>query len=95
MQTVIGFSAILSQVQENNSIDFLDIKTARAFEDIQNLSRQKNYSFQIKTSLKTNSELNITTQTKFFKTDFFWVDAEFYFYGILTNAGGKAKQTFI
>lgn len=91
MQTIIGFSAILAQVQANNTIDFLDIKTARAFENIQNLSLQKNYSFQIKTSLKDNYELDITPQTKFFRTENFWVDAEFYFYGILTNAGGKSK----
>jgi len=91
MQAIIGFSAILSQVQANNSIDFLDIKTARAFENIQNLSLQKNYSFQIKTSLKDDYELSITPQTKFFRTENFWVDAEFYFYGVLTNAGGKNK----
>lgn len=91
MQTIIGFSAILSQVQSNNTIDFLDIKTARAFENIQNLSIQKNYSFQIKTSLNDDYELNITPQTKFFRSENFWVDAEFYFYGILTNAGGKNK----
>ena len=52
IQAVIGFSAILSQVQANNSIDFLELKTARAIENIQNLSRQKNYEFQIKTSSK-------------------------------------------
>ena len=91
MQTVIGFSAILAQVQANETIDFLDIKTARAFENIQTLSIQKNYSFEIKTSLKDNYELNITPQSKFFRTENIWVEAELYFYGILTNAGGKSK----
>lgn len=91
MQTIIGFSAVLSQVDANNSIDFLDIKTARAFENIQTLSIQKNYSFEIKTSLKESPELNITPQSKFYRTQNIWVDAELYFYGILTNAGGKSK----
>lgn len=91
MQTVISFSAILTQIQANNTIDFLDIKTARAVENIQNLSLQKNYSFQIKTSLKDDYELEITPSSKLFRTENYWVDAEFYFYGILTNAGGKSK----
>ncbi len=91
MQAIISFSAILSEVQTNNSIDFLDIKTARAFENIQTLSVQKDYTFEIKTSLKEISELNITPQSKFYRTESIWVDAELYFYGVLTNAGGKNK----
>ncbi len=91
MQAIISFSAILTQIQANDSIDFLDIKTARAVENIQNLSLQKNYTFQIKTSLKDDYELEITPSTKLFRTENYWVDAEFYFYGILTNAGGKSK----
>ena len=91
MQTVISFSAILTQIHANGSIDFLELKTARAFENIQNLSVQKNYTFQIKTSIKDESELEISPSTKLFRTENYWVDAEFYFYGILTNAGGKNK----
>ncbi|WP_306013773.1 MULTISPECIES: hypothetical protein [unclassified Allomuricauda] len=91
IQTVIGFSAVLSQVQANESIDFLELKTARAIENIQNLSRQKNYEFQIKTSLNDGYELTINPNTKFIRTENIWVDAEFYFYGILKDAGGKSK----
>ena len=91
MQTVIGFSAILSQVQSTNSIDFLELKTARAIESIQSLSRQKNHEFQIKTSLKDHYELAINPSTKFFRTEDIWVDAEFYFYGVVKDAGGKNK----
>ncbi|MBU3820566.1 hypothetical protein KO566_00715 [Flavobacteriaceae bacterium XHP0103] len=91
IQTVIGFSAVLSQVQANESIDFLELKTARAIENIQNLSRQKNYEFQIKTSINDNSELTINPSTKFVRTENIWADAEFYFYGILKDAGGKSK----
>lgn len=91
IQAVIGFSAILSQVQANNSIDFLELKTARAIENIQNLSRQKNYEFQIKTSLKNDYELTINPSTRFVQTENTWVEAELYFYGILRDAGGKSK----
>lgn len=91
IQTVIGFSAILTQIQTNASIDFLELKTARAIENIQNLSLQKNYEFQIKTSLNDTFELIINPSTKFFRTENIWVDAEFYFYGILKDAGGKSK----
>ena len=91
IQTIIGFSAVLGQIQEQNSIDFLEVKTARAIENIQNISIQKDYEFQIKTSLKENCELRITPQTKYFRTQNNWVDAEFYFYGILKDAGGKNK----
>lgn len=91
IQAVIGFSALLSQVQAQNNIDFLELKTARALEDIQKMSRQKNYEFQIKTSLENDYELKINPSTKFFRTENIWSDAEFYFYGLLKDAGGKSK----
>lgn len=91
MQAVIGFSAILSQVQANNSIDFLELNTARAFENIQHVSIKKDYKFQIKTSLKDDYELLISPETSYFRTENIWVEAEFYFYGELKNAGGKNK----
>lgn len=91
IQYIIGFSAILGQIQDSNSIDFLDLRTARAIESIQELSLQKNYEFQFITSLKDNIELLVSPKTKFYRTENIWVDAELYFYGILTNAGGKNK----
>jgi hypothetical protein len=91
MQSIIGFSALLSQINANLSIDFLELKTARAVENIQNLAVQKNYEFQIKTSLSEVYEISITPNTKFVRTENIWVDAEFYFYGILKDAGGKNK----
>lgn len=91
MQYVLGFSAVLGQVQESKSLDFLDLKTARAFENIQQLSQQKNYEFQFSTSLKKEVELKIDPHSQFFRTENTWVDAEFYFYGVLKDAGGKTK----
>lgn len=90
-QYIIGFSALLGQIQELNSIDFLDLKTARAIENIQQLAQQKNYEFQFSTSIKKDVELSINPSTRFFRTENSWADAEFYFYGILKDAGGKGK----
>ncbi len=93
VQAVIGFGAVLSQIQNSGSIDFLDLKTAKAIENIQNLSYQKNYEFEIKTSLTSldYQELTISPTTKFLRTENLWAEAELYFYGTLTNAGGKTK----
>lgn len=91
IQYIIGFSAILGQIQESNSIDFLDLKTARAIENIQQLAQQKNYEFQFTTSIKKEVELSINSTSRFFRTENIWADAEFYFYGILKDAGGKSK----
>lgn len=91
IQYVIGFSAILGQIADSNSIDFLDLKTARAIESIQLLSQQKDYEFQFITSVKEEVELTINPSTKFFKIESLWADAELYFYGILKDAGGKSK----
>lgn len=91
IQYVIGFSAILEQIQTSNSIDFLDFKTAMAIESIQELAQQTNYEFQLCTSIKKDVELFINKNTRFFRTENTWIDAEFYFYGILKDAGGKSK----
>lgn len=91
IQYIIGFSALLFQIQSSNSIDFLDLKTAQAIENIQKLSQQKNYEFQIKTSFNKEIGLTINPTTNFFRTVDLWADAEFYFYGVLKDAGGKNK----
>lgn len=91
MQSIIALSAILTQVQKQESIDFLDIKTAKAIERIQNLSIAKDFEFAFKTSFSDKTELTITPSTKFFQAEGLWADAEFYFYGVLKDAGGKSK----
>ena len=82
---------ILGQIKANDSIDFLELKTARALENIQELSREKNYEFNIRTSLKNEDELSISPQTNFIRKENIWAEAEFYLYGILKDAGGKNK----
>lgn len=91
MQFILGFNAVIGKVGENHAIDFLDSHTAKAFENIQQIAIKKNYSFQIKTSLNGSYEIVIDQNSKYFLPEVIWLDAEFYFYGKLTNAGGKDK----
>lgn len=90
-QAVIGFAAILGQVNETGSIDFLELKTAQAFEQIQQTAYRKNHEFEIYTSTTDKPILRITPSTQFIRTTNILVDVEMYFYGTLTNAGGKNK----
>jgi hypothetical protein len=91
VQYIIGFSAVLGQIQESNAIDFLDLKTAKAIERIQLLAKEKDFEFQFSTSTNQNIELTINANSSFYRKENIWADAEFYFYGVLTNAGGKSK----
>jgi hypothetical protein len=91
MQFIIGFNAIIGQINQTQNIDFLDLKTAKAFENIQNIATKKNYTFCIKTSLEQSNEIKLDTTTRFYRTEVIWADAEFYFYGKITDAGGKDK----
>ena len=91
IQYIIGFNAVIGQINQVQNIDFLDLSTAKAFENIQDIASKRNYVFSIKTSLENSNEVNVNKTTKFRRTDAIWADAEFYFYGKVTNAGGKDK----
>lgn len=91
IQYIIGFNAIIGQVSQVQNIDFLDLGTAKAFENIQDIAIKRNYVFSIKTSLDNTNEVKIDQSTSYYRTEAIWVDAEFYFYGKITNAGGKGK----
>lgn len=91
IQYIIGFNAIIGQVNQAQSIDFLDLSTAKAFENIQETASKKDYVFSIKTSLENTNEVMIDRTTTFKRSEATWAEAEFYFYGKVTNAGGKDK----
>ncbi len=91
IQYIIGFNAIIGNIAQNQNIDFLELNTAKAFENIQTIAAKKKYNFVIKTSLAQSNEIEINNLTHFYRTEAIWADAEFYFYGKLTNAGGKDK----
>lgn len=91
MQYIIGFNAILGQMSQTQSIDFLDAATAKSFENIQDIAAKKDYVFSVKTSVSNTNEVKIDRTTRYYRTEAIWADAEFYFYGRVTNAGGKDK----
>ncbi|MCL6101958.1 MAG: hypothetical protein M1292_05625 [Bacteroidetes bacterium] len=91
IQYIIGFNAVIGQINQIQNIDFLDLSTAKAFENIQDIAIKKNYSFGIKTSLDNSNEVVVNALTRFCRSEAIWADAEFYFYGKVTNAGGKDK----
>ena len=91
IQYIIGFNAIIGQVNQVQDIDFLDLGTAKAFENIQDIATKHDYTFSIKTSIAYSNEVRIDRSTRFYRTEAIWADAEFYFYGKVTNAGGKDK----
>ena len=91
IQYIIGFNAVIGQINQIQNVDFLDFKTAKAFENIQDVATKRNYIFSIKTSLDQTNEIKVNRTTRFYRTEAIWADAEFYFYGKITNAGGKDK----
>lgn len=92
MQYIIGFNAIIGQINQNQSIDFLDSSTAKAFETFQEIAIQKDYLFEIKTSISESNIVHINRTTRFYRSEATWADAEFYFYGKITSMGGKEKS---
>jgi len=85
-QSVIGLGAVLAQINADQSIDFLHERSARAIEMFQHLAVEKDYHITIGAN---NQNLKIDRTTHFIRDEKLWVNAEFYLYGELTNAGGK------
>jgi hypothetical protein len=86
MQTVIGFGAVIAKIEAEGNIHFLHERTATAIESLQRVAREKDY---VVTLLANEKRLRIDRTTHYERREQVWVDAEFYLYGELTNAGGK------
>lgn len=93
IQAIIGFSAVLSQIESSKNIDFLELNTSKAIETFQETAIKKDYAFEISTSINNLLKLRIDSKTSFFRTKEHWAEAEFYFYGKITSAGGKEKAS--
>lgn len=91
IQYIIGFNAVIGHVGQTKSIDFLDLPTAKAIENIQGIAAKRDYSFTISTSIDNSNEVEIDKATNFYRTESAWADAELYLYGKVTNAGGKER----
>lgn len=88
MQSVIGFGAVLSQISSQGQIDFLHERSAVAIEKLQHLAVEKDYVVTISAN---ENKLRLDRTTHYQRNAELWVDAEFYLYGELTNAGGKSS----
>ncbi|MDP9956078.1 hypothetical protein J2X97_001715 [Epilithonimonas hungarica] len=91
IQYIVSFNAVLGLVSNTGSIDYLDIDTAKAIESLQDIAIKKDFSFDIITSIDKSNVIHIDKFTEYKRTEAIWADAEFYFYGKITNAGGKDK----
>ena len=91
MQKVAEFTAVLSMVVTNGNLDGLESPTARAFEHIQMVSRQNGFDVDFSTSIDSKTILKFNSVTNYLRSEQVWADAEFYFYGKVTDAGGKNK----
>lgn len=89
-QEVVGFNALLADVEKQETIDILEHKSALAFEHLQKNSDETNLTYEITTSLSEDSApFVISPKTAWKRTEETWIDAEFYVYGEITDAGGK------
>jgi hypothetical protein len=91
MQAVIAFNAVLGQVHLQESIDFLEVRSALAIEALQEEAIRKGWSFTFQTSLPNSEKVVISRESTYQRTDDVWVEVELYFYGKVTNAGGKDR----
>lgn len=92
LQVIIGFNAVLAEVQQSNySIDFLESPTAKALIAFREIAQKQDVIFEISTSLENSSRIEVSKNTEFIRSEEIWVEAEFYFYGLIIDAGGKQE----
>lgn len=91
-QAAVSFLAIIAMVQETNSLEGLELSTAKALQEVQKSAVRNNYIYEFYDPGKGKPSLTISSNTSFHINENLWADAEFYFYGTLVNAGGKDKS---
>lgn len=92
VQNVLLVSSMLSAIEADNGvIDKLETNSARAIENLQTFALRNDYTIEVGTSDKPNRVFKITPQSNYHRRDNIMVDVECYYYGTLTDAGGKDK----
>ena len=69
----------------------LEVASAQAIENLQSFALRYNYNIEIGTSDKPDRIFKITPTTHYVRHENIMVDVECYYYGTLTDAGGKDK----
>ena len=91
LQSAATFMAIVNLVSQTGSLDGLEINTARAIQEVQKPALRNGYTYEFGTPGYAAPALVISEKTSYHINENLWADAEFYFYGVLVNAGGKDK----
>lgn len=91
IQSAATFLTIVSLAQEKGSLDVLDLNTARALHEVQKSAVRTGFIYEFCKPGDETPALTISNRTSYHINENLWAEAEFYFYGLLINAGGKDK----
>lgn len=91
-QRVLLAATLIGMLVGNETLDGIDPKTACQVELLQKTAIAKGYTYEIFTNQSLDEQpLCVSPATKFQRIETTWVDGEFYLYGNIVNAGGKAE----
>jgi hypothetical protein len=90
-QAILGFSAILTQAQLGQSIDFMETRTSEAMEYFQKRATREGIEISISTSIGAQSPLVLGPTTHYFRQSQTRVAAELYLHGKVTSIGGVSN----
>jgi len=91
VQIVTLFAKDIESINQEGSIHFLEDKKAIAIGKIQQKAKTDKLAFEISTSLEKSPKCIIDSTTNYFIEEKKWGRAEYYLYGIVTDAGGKNR----
>jgi len=91
LQSAATFLAIVNLVHQTGSLEGLELNTARALQEVQKSAISNNFTYEFGIPGNDTPALVISSKTSYHINENLWADAEFYFYGVLVNAGGKDK----
>lgn len=91
LQSAATFLATLNLVNQTGSLAGLELSTARAFQEIQKSAVKNGFTYEFGTPDNELPSLVISRHTSFHINENLWANTEFYFYGMVINAGGKDR----
>lgn len=89
-QIIMQATAIFQLISGNERLAGMETRTADAIEAIQQNARKTGYTYTLSTSAWTEG-ISISPQTNYAREKPLLVDAEYYFYGRIVDAGGKSS----
>lgn len=89
-QIIMQATAIFQLLSGNELLEGMEPKTAEAVEIVQQNARKTGYTYTFSTSAWTDG-VSISPKTNYARKTPSLVDAEYYFYGRIVDAGGKSS----